>query len=273
MTRRYRWVLAGTVAVVLLGAGVAVWASGDPSCQPTRCGVNAPGPTETETETETGTGFASIDPTTTVTESPNPSTPTTATSTVAQPPPPGPNVVPAPTRAQLQAALVTPADLPGFHVMADVPPPDRGGCPPLDTGMDHGAGLTVETLLGKSAVGPIVRERITVYSGQSAAAAVAIVRGAPSSCPSFVIVDPTLGRLDYSIAPLAFPRYGDESAAVRVTAISESYRVAAFENLVAVRRGSVLMLITHTDSSINGIDDSLTMAVVGSAYTKLAHVL
>jgi hypothetical protein len=189
-----------------------------------------------------------------------------------RPPRPSPTTAAAPpTRAQLQAALLTTADLAGFRYGHDAATSVQGGCPALDTGLDPGARVTVQVLLEKTGNGPYVRERLILYSGHSAAGtAVASVRGAPSACPTFVVTDPVVGKLEYTVTPLSVQRYGDETAAVRLTAVSERYpSIRSYENLVVIRRGAVVILVAHT--SVTTIDNSLTSAAVSTAYARASR--
>ena len=96
------------------------------------------------------------------------------------------------------------------------------------------------------------------------------IRSASSSCHSFSATDPTLGKINFAVTSLATPSHGDETAALRVTMNPEKYSgVTILENLVAIRHGGTLLLITDTD--VNSIDDALTSSVVSKAYDKVAR--
>lgn len=219
-------------------------------------------------------GTTSPSPTSGATPTPTP--PATSTSATAPPPPPSsairhsepPPTVHVPAQAELQAALMTTADLAGFRLGHDAANTAQGGCAALDSGLDAGAGATAEVLFEQNAGGPFLRERLIQYAAGAAATAVSVVRGSPSRCPSFVITDPTLGKIDYTVTALPFGGYGDETAAVRLTAKPQAYpTITSFENLVVVRHGSTLIMIAHT--GVNSIDNAFTATAVGRAYDKV----
>ena len=165
-------------------------------------------------------------------------------------------------------ALLTTADLSGFRLGHNVAANTKGGCPALDTGLDPGAVTTAEVLFEKNATGPFVRERLIVYSGGAAAAAVNAVRGSPSSCGTFVVTDPNIGRIVYKVTPLSVATFGDDTAAVRLTATPESYpTIVSYQNLVVVRHAAMLIMIAHT--AVGSIDGDLTNTAVSRAFAKV----
>ena len=188
-------VVVGLIALAGCVPPPAPGPTADPSTDPSLVTTGPPTPNDTlPPPTPTGSVRPSVDP------PPPPRPPRPVPTTTAAPP----------TRAQLQAALLTTADLAGFRYGHDAATSVQGGCPALDTGLDPGARVTVQVLLEKTGNGPYVRERLILYSGHSAAGtAVASVRGASSACPTFVVTDPVVGKLDYTVTPLSVQRYGD----------------------------------------------------------------
>jgi hypothetical protein len=249
-TRLTRVVLAVAVASGVLATGTGcVTRVPDPSASPWTLVSPAPQPSP-NSPGPSGTGSAS---------------PTTAppAPSVAVPPPPR-----VPTSGQLRQALLTPGDLAGFVTGHD----DSGGagtsgCPALDSDFSSGSSASAEALLTKAAAGVSIRERLRQFSEAGAKAVVSRIRGAAGSCAKFTGTDPKLGRMTFTVTRLSQPAHGDDSTALRITVKPDAYDVMIFENLVAVRHGGTLLVITHVAPTT--IDNGLTAAATATAYRKL----
>ncbi len=178
----------------------------------------------------------------------------------------------APSQNDVQAALLTVAEMPGFAIDSTTDSSGANslsGCPPLDTDFTAGATASAEVLFRKDGSSPFIRERLRQFPVPGAQAAMSRIRSASSSCHSFSGTDPTLGKVDFTVTTMATPSYGDETAALRVTMKPERYPATILENLVAIRRGGTLLMISDTD--VNSIDNALTSSVVSKAYDKVTR--
>jgi hypothetical protein len=176
-----------------------------------------------------------------------------------------------PSAAELRRALLGAGDLAGFGVDgSDDNAGGEGGCPALDTDFSSGASATAQVLLYKGSSATYVRERLRQLSTAAAQAALTRVRRAPSSCGPFSTTVAGLGMVDVTVTALGVSNIGDGSVAVRITMRPKSVPATAIENLVAIRRGGTLIIVTHT--AISSIDDSLTISAAAKAYAKTKRV-
>jgi hypothetical protein len=163
----------------------------------------------------------------------------------------------------LAAALLTVTDLPlGFTAQDSTGDAAALGC----TGID-GVYLTAGTADRAAAsfahtLSPaFVNETITSRPGGAAQAALAAFAAAPRDCARFAGPDGT----DYQVTAVPLPRYGDASAAVRVTsALAEGRPV----ELAAVRVGDTVVAVAAAGAGSGDAD--LTRTVVARALAKLA---
>jgi hypothetical protein len=173
-----------------------------------------------------------------------------------------------PTSADLRAALLSTADLAGFS--RDTTNEDPGGstanCPALDDDFSGGASGTAEALFKKADTGPFVRERLRQLSVDAAARAVSAIAGLPRACAAFTGTTPALGTVRFTVNALAVPQFGDGAAGLRITMRPEAVSVVVYENVVVVRRGGTIILITHVD--LTSIDNALTSSCASKAYQK-----
>jgi hypothetical protein len=178
-----------------------------------------------------------------------------------------------PSSAELQKALLGPGDLSGFQVDGGAgDDAGGGGCPALDTDFSGGASAKAEVLLFQSAStdSAYIRERVRHLGESRAKAALDRVRGAPGSCGTFTTTVDELGAVTVTVGRLGVGRIGDEATALRITMRPRIASLVAVENLVLVRRGGTLIILTHT--SLNAIDDGLTVRAATRAYTKTTAV-
>ncbi|MEV4277937.1 hypothetical protein [Actinoplanes xinjiangensis] len=192
-------------------------------------------------------------------------------------PPPAPGTAPrprVPTGAELRKALLGSGDLPGFQVDGGDGGGDAGGggCPALDTDFSSGASAKAEVLLFQSAStdSAYIRERVRQLGESRARAALDRVRGAPGSCGTFTTTVDRLGAVTVTVHRLGVGRIGDEATALRITMRPKIVSLVAVENLVLVRRGGTLIILSHT--SLSAIDDALTVRAAAKAYTKTTSV-
>ncbi|WP_433795682.1 hypothetical protein [Actinoplanes sp. CA-252034] len=178
-----------------------------------------------------------------------------------------------PTGAELRKALLGPGDLSGFQVDGGAgDDAGGGGCAALDTDFSSGASARAEVLLFQSAAddSSYIRERVRHLGESRARAAIDRVQGAPGSCGRYTTTVDQLGAVTVTVDRLGVGRIGDEATALRITMRPKIASVVAVENLVLVRRGGTLIILTHT--SLSGIDDDLTVRAAVKAFTKTTSV-
>jgi hypothetical protein len=176
-----------------------------------------------------------------------------------------------PTNAELRRALLGTGDLSGFEVDGGAGDDGGGGgCPALDTDFSGGAGAKADVLLFQSSSSVFVRERLRQLSASSAAAALDRVRSAPGSCSGYTTTVDPLGKVTITVARLGMATVGDGSVAVRITMRPSSQAVVAIENLIVIRRGGTLIILTHT--ALTSIDDALTSRAATRAYAKTRQI-
>jgi trimeric autotransporter adhesin len=170
---------------------------------------------------------------------------------------------PATESAALTAALLAVADLPlGFQAQEGGAAAAALGCAGIDGVYLPGSAAHAAVSFAHSLTPAFVNETITQQSAASAAAAVTAFAGAVRSCAHFAGPDGTA----YRVTAVGLPRYGDGSAALRVSsALAEGRPV----ELAAVRVGDKVVAIAAAGS---GADDAaLTRTVVERALAKLTR--
>jgi len=183
---------------------------------------------------------------------------------------PTPPAAPAPgqpaglTSAQARDALLTVADLPlGFQAQDGTPDATALGCAGVDrVYLPAGAAARAAVSFGHSLSAAFVNETISSRPGGEAAGALAAFARAARDCASFTGPDGTA----YKVAALTLPRYGDGSAAVRV---SSTLREARPVDLVAVRVGDTVVAVATAGAGQE--ETELTRTVVDRALAKLAR--
>lgn len=170
---------------------------------------------------------------------------------------------PATESASLTAALLAVADLPlGFQAQEGGAATAALGCAGIDGVYLPGSAEHAAVSFAHSLTPAFVNETITQRSAASAAAAVTAFAAAVRSCAHFAGPDGTA----YTVTAVSLPRYGDGSAALRVSsALAEGRPV----ELAAVRVGGMVVAIAAAGS---GSDDAaLTRTVVDRALAKLGR--
>lgn len=173
-----------------------------------------------------------------------------------------------PTVRDLSSALLGEEDLPGFTVSGD---PAAGetpaGCAGLDFDPESGASGHAEVLLKQSELGPFIRERLLRLSPEGAEALVAKVRSAADTCRSFTTHDQMVGTLEFHVSPLDIGALADATAAIRLTGEATDFNLLLYQDLAAVRLGSVAIVISQV--SPGSIDTGLTRSATEKALAKL----
>jgi hypothetical protein len=186
-----------------------------------------------------------------------------------------------PTLAQLQKALLTPADLPADVGFEEVPLPSGAGvnsfgpCPYVAEGpqpFEEADALYASGTTGIDVVS--VAESLEQYSVSDAKKSMAQFAGFAAQCNglSFSILGATVA---FDIAPESFPPSGtDGTVALRlVTRIVNAGNLLIDTDLVAVRHGGTVIVITNTAAALPGsqlFSPTLTRVAVAAAYAKVA---
>lgn len=168
------------------------------------------------------------------------------------------------TEAQARAALLSVGDLPlGFQAQDGAGDAAALGCAGIDgVYLPGGAAARAAVSFAHSLSPAYVNETITTRPGGAAAAALAAFGRSARDCASFAGPDGTA----YRVAAVTVPRWGDGSAAVRVTS---GLREARPVELVAVRLGDTVVAVAAAGSG--AADAALTRTVVDRALAKIAR--
>lgn len=168
------------------------------------------------------------------------------------------------TPAQAQRALLAVTDLPlGFQAQDGAADASALGCPGVDgVYLTGSAAAKASVSFGHSLTAAFVNETITTRPGGAAAAALAAFGRAARDCASFTGPDGTT----YRVTALKLPRFGDGSAAVRVS--SELTEARPVE-LVAVRLGDTIVAVAAAGAGAG--DAQLARTVLDRALAKIAR--
>ena len=165
----------------------------------------------------------------------------------------------------LTSALLTVEDLPlGFTAQDGTADAAALGCAGID-GIYLGAGTAERAAVSFShtLTPAFVNETITTRPGGAAQAALARFGAAAKECARFAGPDGTA----YRVTTVPLPRYGDGSAALRVTSgLTEARPV----ELAAVRLGDTVVAVAAAGAGEG--DAALTRTVIARALAKLARV-
>jgi hypothetical protein len=164
----------------------------------------------------------------------------------------------------LTADLLSVSDLPlGFQAQDGTAAAAALGCAGIDgVYLPAGASEHAAVSFAHSLSSAFVNETISRRPGGAAVAALAAFGAAAKDCARFAGPDGTA----YTVSAVTLPRYGDGSAAVRVTsALAEGREV----ELAAVRVGDMLIAVAAAGTGAGDAD--LTRTVLDRALAKLTR--
>jgi hypothetical protein len=180
-----------------------------------------------------------------------------------------------PDQADLQAALLTAAQLPGSGYQEQQPGSGPGlsslkECPALNAGQ---SGITAQVndyfVSGNAATGAEtdVSEGLFQDTVTGARQMVGAFRTAVASCGSFSF---TVKGVPFAVsaALISFPSMGDQTAAVQVTVSQAAAHFSISGDVVAIRLGGTVIVITNVGYPT--LSTGLTDAVASDAYAKVA---
>jgi hypothetical protein len=187
-----------------------------------------------------------------------------AHSTHASPAPPPPSAgTDAGAQQRLQRALLTAEELPLGYEAESGGGTDAIGCPGIDrVYLAPGATAKAQVSFSHALSQSFVNETLLVWPGDAAAGIDAFGKAA-TSCRSFT----GNTNVTYRVTALSLPRFGDGSAAVRVTAAQREARPV---DLVATRVGDTMIVVANANAGT--IDPELTSTVVTRAVAKVRRL-
>jgi hypothetical protein len=161
---------------------------------------------------------------------------------------------------RVRAALLTASELPLGFQQQDSADASAMGCDDIDR-VYLGPGTTARAAVSflHAITQSYVNETISLQPGRAAASVTAFGH-APIDCAAFA------GGTGVRYRVTALPgvaRYGDATAAVRITAAEQEARPV---DLVAVRVGDLIVIVANAESG--KVDTALTNTVVSRAVTK-----
>jgi hypothetical protein len=182
-----------------------------------------------------------------------------------------PATFPVPSGADLQAALLTAAELPGGGFAAE---PTGSGislgslqrvCPVLG-GFGSGGSAQASAAYTRGGLGPDLSETLLQASVSGAETQIGQFAQVAQACGSFSIaVNGTYAAVAITIE--AFPSVGDQTVALRISADLPAYGVTISGDIVAVSHHGTVIVVTNVGLPL---DSGLTRAVVTQAYAKVA---
>jgi hypothetical protein len=196
------------------------------------------------------------------------SSPRSSPGPSANPAEPSASSSPVPTQEELAAALLTTADLPGGY---SAEPPGSGltlnsltECPELGDGPNPDAQAAVAFTAGNQ--GPDVSETLLQYSVSAAKAQISLFTRVAQACNNLSF---TAAGLTFSVGIVTEhpPGLGDESVALRINAALTAYNITINGDLVAVRHGGTVIVVTNVGLPLNA---AVTQTVVSQGYAKVA---
>jgi hypothetical protein len=174
-----------------------------------------------------------------------------------------------PTTADLQAALLTTADLPaGYSVEPNgsaLGGSSISGCSPL---ADNPPGVLAQAAVGLAdpPSNPSVGETLMQLSRADAASAMASYATIATDCSQFTAVVDHY-HVTFTTQPLAVGALGDQISAVHITGRIPSVSHPIYVDFVAIRHGGTLIVIV--DVSLTS-DTAFTAQVASKAYVRVA---
>ena len=109
-------------------------------------------------------------------------------------------------------------------------------------------------------------ETLLQYSVSGAEAQMRQFAQVAQACASFPVATHRVS-IAVSLSREAFPVFGNDTIAVRVTANLAKYRLSISADIVAVRHGGTVIVVTNVALPL---DSGLTQSTMAAAYAKVA---
>jgi hypothetical protein len=175
-----------------------------------------------------------------------------------------------PTTADLQAALLTPADMPaGYNVQptdtALLGDSSLSGCPQL-TGSPPDVTAQALVDLAGPARAPSVSETLMQVSPGHAVTAMAGYAAMAADCSQFTGV---VGhyQVSFTTSPLAVSALGDQRSAVQITGLIAAAHASIYVDFVAIRHDSTLIVVIGAGLTSS---PAFTEQAASTAYARVA---
>ena len=109
-------------------------------------------------------------------------------------------------------------------------------------------------------------ETLLQYSVSGAEAQMRQFAQVAQTCASFPVATHRVS-IAVSLSREAFPVFGNDTVAVRITANLAKYRLSISADVVAVRHGGTVIVVTNVALPL---DSGLTQSTMAAAYAKVA---
>jgi hypothetical protein len=172
-----------------------------------------------------------------------------------------------PTQAEVDAALLSPAEIPEgpYHISTQ----PAGNVAGLNTSLlqcaESGSAadpkvVAVAVFQGPAMIGPFVAETVTVTSLPAAKQALQDLDRVQANCAEFGGSMPGGIDVTINITPLTMPPIADGTKAFRLTASVPNVGVAVYAHLVVVRIGNVLVQVALMKYTSPSVEETRTLA-------------
>lgn len=172
------------------------------------------------------------------------------------------------TQERLREALLTVEDLPvGYSVWTDEDD-DQNDDEPCEGRFENVSEATVEAeaSFSKGSFGPFLAHALGAFDQEATAKkAMAVVRAGLNDCQTYETTDEDGTVTTVRLTPLSFPKFGDETFALRLTAEGP---FSASGDIIFMRRGPAVALVLHI-ALLAGADTDETVRIVENADRKL----
>ena len=191
------------------------------------------------------------------------------------------------TQEEANAALLVVADMPTGWTQA---PPEEEGDDPADSDdfckefqvEDVPTVVEAEASFRAGETGPFIEHSVMVFDGDEAKRAMDVVRTGLDKCQTFSTTDEDGTTFSGSFSAVSFPKVGDDTFAVRLTATAKStgdfeMEVPMAGDIVIVRRGRAIsalfhFAITHPLFGNAKLDSAISETVARKADEKLVRL-
>jgi hypothetical protein len=124
----------------------------------------------------------------------------------------------------------------------------------------------------KGSLGPNLSETLTVYQAGTAKRVWDEVTAVLKTCTEYTSTNADGTTITFKLTPLSFPKLGDDTFALRLTADVALFGSASVD-AIYVRYGDVFLTVVHLSIGLTSVDTTLTEQVVRKAEAKLRLAL
>lgn len=172
-------------------------------------------------------------------------------------------------QAQLESVLLTIEDVPtGYAVYTDPTPDDNGSslCDGYDPASEHPELAKANADFSQGGeTGPFIYNSVAVFSPGEAEAFMESMSDAFNACQTFTETNADGTTYTFTLSPLSFPSFGDETLATRAT--FDAGIVSGVADLVYVRNGNSIFQVSTL--GMGSTDTTVTEAMTRAAQAKV----